>query len=63
MGMTGSVLANRVTIWLTERQREYVFAGMRRCGIGLSEFVRRKFDEIIDAEEEPEIPREPLDRK
>lgn len=55
MGMTASASANRVTVWLTNRQHDYVLAGMRRFGIGLSEFVRRKFDEVIDGEQPPAV--------
>ena len=40
---------------LTNRQHDYVLAGMRRFGIGLSEFVRRKFDEVIDGEQPPAV--------
>ena len=52
MGATASTYANKITVCLTTNQREFVVAGMRRYQIGLSEYVRRVFDQVIEKEED-----------
>ena len=48
MGHTASVYANRLTVCVTSQQRDFIFAGMRRHQIGMSEYMRRLLDRLMD---------------
>jgi len=39
---------NRITICLTRRQRDYLLLGAARYDLGLSEYVRRLLDRMLD---------------
>lgn len=48
MSSTSSVYVNRITVCLTTPQREFLSAGVRRYGIGLSEYMRRILDQVLE---------------
>ncbi len=48
MGSTASVYMNRITLCLSAPQDEFVTIGMRRLGLGKSEYVRRLLDRGIE---------------
>ena len=62
MGTTASVYANRITVCLTARQREFLFAGMRHHQLGLSEYVRRLFDQLMEIDEAAKTWRGPMEK-
>lgn len=51
MGSTASMHVNRVTVCLTTQQSNFLRDGMRRHGIGLSEYLRRVLDRVLEAQE------------
>ena len=57
MSSTASLTANRMTICVTSRHREFILAGVRRYRIGVSEYVRRIFDQAVDEFERAEAER------
>ena len=46
--------AQRMTVCITERQKEFILTGVRRYRIGVSEYVRRLFDQAVDEHERAE---------
>lgn len=48
MNMSASTFENRVTVYLTTLQHDYLRAGMRRHQIGLSEYLRRVLDRVLE---------------
>jgi hypothetical protein len=57
MSTTLSMYVNRVTVSLTSRQRDYLYAGMRRQGVGLSEYMRRVLDKFLELEDAGKVTR------
>ena len=47
MARPDSMLSNRIQVFLTTRQRNFIAEGMRYHQLGLSEYIRRIFDQVI----------------
>jgi hypothetical protein len=50
MGSTASAYANRITVCVTDRHREFLFSGKRNYQVNMSDFVRRLLDRVIEAD-------------